>query len=95
MGIYVYRVTAKTKTMADGTKANIAVYAYKLHGYMSETEQNTLHRVTGGYVADRYVRDSKNYTGRVCLTEDGDVAVNCHLGTFTDSWFDRQLEKVA
>lgn len=95
MGIYVYRVTAKTKTMADGTKANVAVYAYKLGRYLSEAEQNTLHRVAGGYVADRYVRTSKNYTGRVCLTEDGNVAVDCRLGTFTDGWFDAQLERAA
>ena len=29
MGVYMYKVTGKTKTLADGTKANIAVFAFK------------------------------------------------------------------
>lgn len=32
MGIYVYKVTGKKVTLADGTRANVAVFAYNPWG---------------------------------------------------------------
>jgi hypothetical protein len=95
MGEYIYKVTAKIKTLADGTKANIAVFAYKPSS--SFRDGDTLNRrwawKSNCHIADRFVETSKNYTGMVVLGEAGDIAIPCNRGTFTDGWFDRQSSK--
>ena len=96
MGEYIYKVTAKTKTLADGTKANIAVFAYK--PTYSSRDADTLNRKWAWeskcHIAERFVKTSKNYTGRVVLGETGEIAIPCKLGVFTDGWFDMQSSKV-
>ena len=95
MGVYVYKVTAKKKTLADGTEANIAVFAYKPSHNFFEAEK--LNRrwawLAKCHIANRYVETSKNYTGYVVLDEDGEDAIPCECGTFTDAWFVHQLQK--
>lgn len=96
MGSYIYKVTSKVKTLKDGTKANIAEFAYKpFSGWRSEDEKmnRRAHKQTGCYVAERYVRNSKNYTGRVVMGEEGEIAVSMDFGSFWDFEFDRRLEK--
>ena len=96
MGEYIYKVTAKTKTLADGTKANIAVFAYKPS--FSFRDADTLNRrwawESKCHIAERFVKTSKNYTGRVVLGDTGEIAIPCKLGVFTDGWFDMQSSKV-
>lgn len=96
MGEYIYKVTARTKMMPDGELANIAVFAYKPNYSWYEAEK--LNRrwawKSGCHIAERYVRDSKLYTGRVVLCEDSEIAIPCNRGTFTDSWFDAQANKI-
>ena len=96
MGVYIYKVTAKTKMMADGKLANIAEFAYKPNYSWYEAEK--LNRrwawKSGCHIADRYVKESKFYTGRVVLDEDDEIAIPCDRGTFTDSWFDSQRAKL-
>jgi len=96
MSAYMYKVTAKRKTLPDGSEANVAVYAYKpYHGYGTAIEKmnRELHRTTGCYNAERYAKNGKTYTGLVVLEENDDVAVAVKHGTFTDYWFDKQLEE--
>lgn len=95
MGEYIYKVTAKTKTLADGTKANVAVFAYKpTFGRDGDTLNRRWAWESKCHLADRFVNTSKNYTGRVVLGETGDIAVPCNRGTFTDGWFDNQSSLV-
>lgn len=99
MGVYIYKVTAKTKMMADGKLANIAEFAYKPDYSWYEAEKlNRRNRrwawKSGCHIADRYVETSKNYTGYVVLGKDGEDAIPCDRGTFTDSWFDSQRAKL-
>lgn len=94
MGEYIYKVTAKTKTLADGTKANIAVFAYKpTFGRDADTFNRRWASDAKCHLADRFVETSKNYTGRVVLGETGDIAIPCSRGTFTDGWFDNVSRK--
>ena len=96
MSAYMYKVTAKRKTLPDGSEANVAVYAYKpYHGYGAAIEKmnRELHRTTGCYNAERYAKNGKTYTGLVVLEENDDVAVAVKHGTFTDYWFDKQIEE--
>lgn len=100
MGEYVYKVTAKTKILSDGRKANIAVFAYKptrsFYSYNGESAEKINRRsakFSGCPQAERFVETSKNYTGFVVLGEDGEHAVPVSFGTFTDSWFCEQVRK--
>jgi hypothetical protein len=94
MGEYIYKVTAKTKTLADGTKANIAVFAYKpTFGWGADALNSKWASESKCHLAERFVETSKNYTGRVVLGETGDVAIPCNRGTFTDGWFDNTSRK--
>lgn len=92
MGVYMYKVTAKRKTLPDGTEANIAVFAYKPS--WDEARNRRAAKASSCHVAERYVRDSANYTGRVVLGETGDFPVPCNCGTFTDAWYDTQVGKI-
>ena len=101
MGEYIYKVTAKKKTLPDGTEANIAVFAYKPTRTYCNYSDKTADQVnrsmawkTGCHVAERYVTTSKNYTGRVVLGEEGTVAIPINRGWFSDYWFDMQIEKI-
>jgi len=72
MGTYVFKITGKKTTLKNGQKANIAVYAYKPYGFFSSNEatvraNNQMHRESGCYTADRYVKDSQGFTGLVVL----------------------------
>lgn len=96
MGVYMYKVTAKTKILSNGTKANIAVFAYKpWSGWREEDEKanRSMHKQSGCYAAEVYVRNSKNYTGQVVMGEDGEVAVSINRGSFMDYEFDKLLER--
>jgi hypothetical protein len=98
MGTYVYKVTAKKKTLADGTEANVAVFAYKpVSMWNDEADKfnRGLAKKSGCSQAERFVRQrSKNFTGRAVLGEEGEVAVPVNRGTFTDAWFDNQVAKL-
>jgi len=98
MGTYVYKATAKKKTLADGGEANIAVFAYKptsIWDVEGEKCNRRWAKLSGCPQAERFVRQrSKNFTGRAVLGDDGEVAVSINRGTFTDAWFDHQLEKL-
>lgn len=98
MGTYVYKVTAKKKTLADGSEANIAVFAYKPTSMWNEEGEKCNRRwakMSGCPQAERFVRQrSKNFTGRAVLGEDGEVAVPVNQGTFSDDWFFRMVEKL-
>jgi hypothetical protein len=95
MGTYVYKVTARKKLLADGTEANIAVFAYKpVYGFGEDVDRinRRMEKASGCPQARRFVRtNSKNFTGRAVLGEDGTVAVTVRSGTFTDDWFDRKV----
>lgn len=92
MGEYIYKVTAKTKTLKDGTKANIAVFAYKPSWEIKRNKQ--MAKNSGCPQAEYYVANSKNYTGLVVLGEDGDFAIPVKHGTFSDGWFGLQISKM-
>jgi len=101
MGEYIYKVTAKKKTLSDGTMANIAEFAYKptfSWDMRSGKSAGEINRgwawKSGCHIAERYVTTSKNYTGRVVLGEEGTVAVPVNRGSFSDGWFDMQIEKI-
>jgi hypothetical protein len=96
MGQYIYKVTAKTKILADGTKANISVFAYKPYrGLWGDDMANRrMAKNSGCPQAERYVSTSKNYTGKVVLGEDGDFAVPMDCGSFTDDYFYLQVSKI-
>ena len=95
MGTYVYKVTARKKLLADGTEANIAVFAYKpVDGFGDDVDRinRRMARDSGCPQAERFVRNrSKNFTGRAVLGEEGTVALTVRVGTFTDDWFDRKV----
>jgi len=99
MGVYIYKVTRKVGLDSKGRPANLAVYAYKpfywayydrFTGKTGEDLNRTMEWKSKCYIAEKYVRDSKNFTGRVML-EDGGDSVKCRTGTFTDAWFDARL----
>lgn len=95
MGSYIYKVTAKIKVLEDGSKANVAVYAYKpTYSLLGGDKLNRRWAWQSKcHLAEKYVETSRNYTGRVVLGEGGAVAINCNRGTFTDDWFCAQAEK--
>ncbi len=94
MGEYIYKVTAKTKTLADGTKVNIAVFAYKpTFGRDADTLNRRWASDSKCHLAERFVENSKNYTGRVVLGETGEIAIHCKYGTFSDGWFYNAVRK--
>lgn len=74
MGAYVYRVTAKQVTCSDGQKANVAVFAYKPHGWDGEKLNAKLHFSSGCVASERLSRGTK-MTGRVVM---GDAEGNIH-----------------
>jgi hypothetical protein len=95
MGEYVYKVTAKTVKLTDGTKANVAVFAYKPYGWDSDGLNGKMYFQTGCPAAERFVK-GKNYTGKVVLggLKDGKlyvgstVAKKCTRGTLTGYEFE-------
>lgn len=95
MGTYIYKVTAKIKTLADGTKANVAVFAYKPFMGCNGDEANArMYKKSGCPRAERFASEkSKSWTGRCVLGESGEKAISINRGTFTDDWFDQQLNK--
>lgn len=99
MGTYIYKVTARKKLLADGTEANIAVFAYKPTSVFSnegERMNRRMAKLSGCPQAERFVdQKSKNFTGRAVLGEDGTVAIPVDRGTFTDAWFELRAEKLA
>jgi hypothetical protein len=92
MGQYIYKVTAKTKMLDDGTKANIAIFAYK--PCFDVQVNRFMEWKTKCHISDKFVKTSKNYTGKVVLGEDGNIAIPVNSGTFSDDWFDLQIEKM-
>lgn len=98
MGNYIYKVTAKIKTLSDGTKANIAVFAYKPCSAWSEEDRKRNARWaknSGCPQAERFAsQKSKSWMGRCVLGESGDVALEIDQGTFSDGWFDYQIQKL-
>lgn len=94
MGSYVYKVTSKIKTLRDGTKANIAIFAYKpTYAWGNEADKlnRSWHKKSGCYAAETYVKNSKNYTGKVVMGEEGLEAIECNQGSFYDDWFAYRL----
>ena len=92
MSEYIYKVTGKTTTLADGTKANIAVFAFKpwTEKMLDDTGRKInkqLYYQTGCYRADKYVQNGKTFTGKVVL-EGGDKAIEWNRGTISDYTFD-------
>ena len=54
MGMYMYRVTAKLVTLADGRKAHVAKYAYKPYRtWTMDGENMRMHFRTGCYSSER------------------------------------------
>jgi hypothetical protein len=98
MSEYLYKVTGKTRTLPDGTKANIAVFAYKpwTEKMLDDTGRKInkqLYYQTGCYRADRYVKSGKTFTGKVVL--DGcDIAVPWSAGTITDYTYDNIIDSI-
>jgi hypothetical protein len=97
MGIYVYKVTKNIKVLADGTRANIAVFAYKPYSGWRDEDLKANARMSkdsGCPQAERFARQkSKSWMGRAVLGELGEVAVTLDRGTFEDHWFDHQVTK--
>ncbi len=98
MGIYVYKVTKQIKVLEDGTKANVAVFAYKPYGGWNEFDHKAnarMYKDSGCPQAERFARQkSKSWMGRAVLGESGDIAVPVDQGTFDDYWFDGQISKI-
>lgn len=90
MGTYVYKVTAERVTLSDGGKANVAVFAYKpwYSGFDADEVNRKMEWESRCHIAERYVRHSKNYTGRVVLDGNIERVATVNRGSFTDSWFD-------
>lgn len=97
MGVYVYKVTSRIKQLKDGTRANVAVFAYKPYGGWGSDADKTnsrMYKDSGCPQAERFARQkSKSWMGRAVLGETGEVAVAIDRGTFYDSWFDEQVCK--
>lgn len=100
MGEYIYKVTAKKKILSDGKEANIAVFAYKptwgfsFDGKSADDLNRSMAWKAKCHISEKYVRESKNYSGRVVLGETGEIAIPVNRGTFSDYWFDNQVEKL-
>ena len=85
MGTYVYKVTGKVVTDNQGRKANLLKFAYKLSLVWPYEHKREMFE-TGCYRAIKYVETSKNWTGRVAMS-DGDGSVPHNYGTITDDRF--------
>ena len=98
MGVYIYKVTKQIKVLKDGTRANVAVFAYKpTFGWSDEASKLNARwaKNSGCPQAERFARQkSKSWTGHAVLGEDGEIAVPVTVGTFEDSWFGMQAAKV-
>lgn len=98
MGIYVYKVTKQIKVLKDGTRANVAVFAYKpTFGWGEEARKLNARwaKDSGCPQAERFANQrSKSWMGRAVLGETGEIAVLVDRGTFEDSWFDMQVSKL-
>lgn len=98
MGVYVYKVTKQIKVLKDGTRANVAVFAYKpTWGWGSDADKLNARwaKESGCPQAERFARQqSKSWMGRAVLGETGEVAIPVTVGTFDDSWFDMQVSKM-
>lgn len=97
MGIYVYKVTKQIKVLKDGTRANVAVFAYKpTFGWGADADKLNARwaKDSGCPQAERFARQkSKSWMGRAVLGESGEIAVDVDCGTFDDGWFDSQISK--
>ena len=93
MGTYIYKVTNQIVISEDGKKANLAVFAYKPVWSSWDFDMNwRLAAKAKCYIAEKYVKTSKNYTGRVVM-EEGGPAIECNRGVFNDDWFYDQVSK--
>ena len=98
MGVYVYKVTKQIKVLKDGTRANVAVFAYKpTYAWGDEGRKQNARwaKESGCPQAERFANQkSKSWMGRAVLGEGGEIAVPVSFGTFEDSWFDNQVCKM-
>lgn len=107
MGDYIYKVTGKTRVLPCGTKANIAVFAYKpwierMFDDSAKKVNKKLYYETGCYHADKYAEKNPNFTGFVtipadenCYNEEYDIPIPLEgAGHFRDSWYDYKLSKI-
>ena len=98
MGVYVYKVTKQIKVLKDGTRANVAVFAYKpTFGWGKDAEKLNARwaKDSGCPQAERFANQrSKSWMGRAVLGETGEIAVPVNCGTFYDSWFDQQVSEM-
>ena len=107
MGDYIYKVTGKTRVLPCGTKANIAVFAYKpwierMFDDSAKKVNKKLYYETGCYRADKYAEKNSKYTGFVTILQDEDyyderynVPVPLRgTGHFSDSWYDGRTSKI-
>jgi hypothetical protein len=92
---YFYKVTGKKVTLADGTRANVAKFAFKPYrGWGDDVDRLNarMYRENGCHRAEAYV-DLPTYTGRVVLGNDLEVVIRCDRGVFSDDWFDREAKR--
>lgn len=102
MAAYIYKVTAETVTLDDGSKANLAKYAYKEfyggYGIDADAMNEKAYNESRCYLAEKFVKESPNYTGRVVMDREHTcpfeaVAITANNAAFSDYWFDAQVEK--
>lgn len=87
MGSYMYKVTAKTVTLTDGRKANVAVYAYKPYRNWGSEQQNVrIHFQTGCVSADNWAAKGKRTGLVVGDTSPGAAVWECNAGSFIDDY---------
>lgn len=97
MGEYIYKITAKVKTLADGSKANVAVFAYKPYSgwnHRDHVENKRMAKASGIPQAVRFAsQKSKNWMGRAVFGEGGEIAVPVTEGWYYDGWFSERLSE--
>lgn len=72
MGTYVMKVTANKAKDALGRSVNLVAFAYKPYwSYGSDQDNNRMAFKSGVYTAERFVKNSKNFTGRIAEEADG------------------------
>ncbi len=90
MGAYCYKTTANTVTLANGEKANVAIFAYKPNGFAS------YHTKSGAAAADRAAADGKRLdwvvlgnkddaTGEIHVVEGAEAYKVGPRGSFMDT----------
>ena len=98
MGVYIYKITAKVKTLADGSKANVAVFAYKPYSgwnHSDEVANKRMAKEAGIPQATRFAsQKSKNWMGRAVFGEDGEIAIPVTEGWYYDHWFSAKLSEI-